>query len=319
MPSLYPQAQLLQIKPKEKLSDLICELERLQEFYGADKLLQQAQCLVNQLDAQIEEIYTCIGQIKHFIELNTPIKEKLDQINYLMQCVEYCIKDKAQLINRELVIQKNQLEQLRSNSLDNISNSDNIFSELDLIFVNQIEELFNKIKEIYSKRPLSSGCQAYLEGKIGLIQPIDGDQKTKVCYLFQQLYWLIDFLNNFEYSNQQFNELKAKFKSDQEEYSNLCAELINSENISDRKKTIEQQIKILNKDFSHFDPAVNFPQELELGLIQLDTKLNELSTVNQAELRNQQEQYAKLIDLLIDSKVNLTLHANKLKSNFLWA
>ena len=319
MPSLYPHTQLLQIKPKERLSDLISELKLFQEFYGADKLLQQAQCLINQFDAQIEEIYRCIDQIKHFIKLNTPLKEKLDQISYLMECVKYSIKSEGRLINSELDIQKKQLEQLRSSGFDKIANSENIFSELDLIFVSLIEELFNKIKETYSVKRLNSAYQGYVESKVESIQSINEDQKTKLPYLLQKLDWLMKFLSQLEYSYQQFNELKVTFENVKEEYSKLCPGLINLQTICDIKNTIEQQIDILNKDFSDYDPSVNFPQQLELVLTPLVTKLNELSAINQVELRNQQEQYTKLVELLINSKADLTMHANKLKSNFLWA
>lgn len=317
MPSLYPQAQLLQIKPKERLSTLINKLERFQEFYGADKLLQQAQCLIDQFDARVIEINTCIGQIKNFIELNSPIKEKLEQINYLEQCINYCFKDDAHPFNSELEIQKDKLIQSKKNGIDNQSNSESFFGEIDSIFVNCIPELFNKIKEIYSERKLSSVYETYFNSEIGLIESIEGDRKNP-HFLFQQLCWLMMFLNKFEYSYHQFNELQAKFKKDKAKFSKLCVELINSEIICDRKKTIEQQMEILTKDFQDFNPRVN-PQQLGLGLIQLDTKINELSTLNKGELRDQQAQYAHLIDLLIDSKVNLTLHVKKLKSNFFWA
>src|SRR5436190_217025 len=254
MKPLYPQAQLLQIKPKEKLSNLKNELQDFEEFYGVGRLLQQAQNLIDEQDVQLEEINKGIDEIKNFIELNSPVKEKLCQINYLMQYINFYFKpNEAQAINSELDLFKNHLEQLRNKGLDNESNSNNFFAELDLILVNRIEELFKKIKD------------------------------------------------------------------DRNKYLELCKKLINSEVINDRKKTIEEKIEILNKDFHDFNPSVNFPQQLELGLTQLDTTLNELFNFNQAELCTQQEQYAKLIDLLIGSKVNLTLHAKKLKSNFLWA
>ncbi|TLY47130.1 MAG: hypothetical protein E6K54_07140 [Gammaproteobacteria bacterium] len=320
MKPLYPQAQLLQIKPKEKLSNLKNELQDFEEFYGVGRLLQQAQNLIDEQDVQLEEINKGIDEIKNFIELNSPVKEKLCQINYLMQYINFYFKpNEAQAINSELDLFKNHLEQLRNKGLDNESNSNNFFAELDLILVNRIEELFKKIKEIYFERKLSPSFETYFNDQVELLKPVEGEQKTKTHLIFQQLYWLINFLNQFEVSYSKFNELEEKFKNDRNKYLELCKKLINSEVINDRKKTIEEKIEILNKDFHDFNPSVNFPQQLELGLTQLDTTLNELFNFNQAELCTQQEQYAKLIDLLIGSKVNLTLHAKKLKSNFLWA
>lgn len=320
MPSLYPHAQLLQIKPKEKLSDLHIQLKNFQEFYGANRLLQQAQNLIDGQDTQINEINKCINEVKKFIDLNLFIKEKLEQVHYLMLYIDFYYEaNESQPIKSELDVQKNIMEEFKKNGFGNSTHNENFFIEHDSILINQVEELFKKIEGIYSEKELNPAYKNYFNNQFELIQPIASDQKNKDHFIFKQLYWLVDFLNQLEVSYGKFNELENNFISFRNNYLELCKELINSEDIHRRKNDIEHQFEILDKRFCEFDPESNDHEQLHLGLMQLDKNLNEISAVNQVELCNQQEKYTNLINLLIISKNNLTQHAEKLKSNYLWA
>ena len=165
MPSIYPFIHSVKINELlEELSLVEKQLKIFDEFYEFDKLLKESQDLLNAKEnIEMEAITASINKINDFIKLNLPIKDKIEQINYLMPIIEiYFDQNEIQTINSALAIQKNKLEILKSNGFNNSDDVRESIATIDSIFGKRIEELLKNIKKTYFEKKFSPCYQIYL-------------------------------------------------------------------------------------------------------------------------------------------------------------
>lgn len=314
---MYPLKELHEAKISESLEELTIlknQLSFFQEFSGVDKLQEEAQFFLNDIEnIQIENIITCKSKINNFIKLNYPIKEKIDQINYLMPLIEmYFEQTEVQTINSALATQKNKLKQLMNKELKNEDEIEKPIIAIDLIFLNRIQELLKKIKQSSLNRFNVPNYLTYLVSRLELISQSENeikDNKEKISILFNQLNFSIEFVKHLEISIKEFEELQHSFKSKREKYQELHEDLIKLEPIYASKIKVEQQIEILNEKFDMFDPSEESLVVLKHGLQDLDYELNELQQLNQSALQNQQVELIRQIKV---TQQDLSKYSKKL-------
>lgn len=316
---MYPLSNLKEIKDEnlqQELAELqnnTTELERYHKFAEVNELLEASEIILAN-EKNVVVISECNKKIEKILKkLMQPVQEKLSQLDFLKKLIEkYCDQNEVQVLNSALAIQEKKLKNETVSDSINPQEIEKYLSKIDSICHKDLKKILGKIKQILLEKTWDARYADYFTSQLELISLSEmeiNEKPTEISVCFDRIKFIIESITEFETNHEYFIALTKNFNLDEEYYHNLTHTLVNSNAVNFCKDQVEQQIKILSKEFTEFDPRAKSLDHLNLGFFELHQKLNELHQLNQKELQIQQDEFILLIN---DSKQDLMGYAEKL-------
>ena len=318
---MYPLSNLKQIKDEnlqqelDELQTKTAELERYRNFAEVDDLLEESKNIIAS-EKNVEVIAQSSKKIDSIMKLLTqPIQEKMNQLIFLKNLIEaYCDQTEVQSLNSTLAIQEKKLKIEITKKIIDSQEIKNQFFKIDAICHKNLKKIIGKIKQrlLELEKSCDDRYKAYLNNQLEIISLSEKEINEKVTEMpacFATIKFVIESINEFESSHKLFIHLIHSFNSSKEYYQKLTDILFNSAVITLCKRGLEIQIKLLNNNFSKFDPRSQLLEDLNTDLQSLNQETKQLIKLSSEELKLK---HNNLMNLVKNSNEALTAHNKKL-------
>lgn len=321
-PLLPTKSQQIQQEVQEKglkLQELIKKAQELNRFKQFSKQYSEINELLKESEDQSqneENIYlidVTINKITRLIQtISEYVKERINQLEFLTKLVEKYF-DKVQINSINIVLNgyKTNLQKELDAKVISKENINICLNELDHCLT--LKKIQEEMLDYFQNKNVNKLYEKYKTEIIRLLESNEDEVKTRNNNKLSEIVFLENSIITFEMSYQHFEAKLTWIDYYEKAFQTINPSLLDLGVINERKSEVQKLINDLNSLESIFDPTnVDSLNILDERLSLLADKLYELNKINL------EKQHSNLIGHLIDSKNNLAMHAEKLKSSFLW-
>lgn len=301
-----------------KLEQLVKKIHELKKFERFSEESSEINQLLEESEDQclnVENIYfidITINKINRLIEtLSQPVKNKINQLEFLIKLIEkYFDQTQINNINNVFNKYKNKLQEELNAKEINKNAINKSLGEIDQCLTTDLKKIKKQMLDYFKNKEVIN-LYEYKSKIIQFFENNDDYVKTKENNKLSDNEFLVDSITKLDISYQHFEFRLAWINFYKETYEIINTYLLDLDEINIKKSEI---LKLIN-DINSFNPNVDSFNILDKKFNLLGDKLKELQELNKINLK---EQHTSLIDQLKDSKTNLAIYAEKLKSSWLW-